>query len=176
MAKLSCFGQKCAEMRKRFGVNQAAVAEKMGYTQEYLSKLENGRKPLTIALLKKYLAAFQSLSGQAPVQTGKEPGIFSLADQLEFTRDIFEHSDKIEMPLSGISIAHRGSLARLAAVLTVDEFYPLEILDGRFKPWLPINKAVDLLKEAPEQFEPGVFDLQYRFDGYYKNKNRGNNE
>jgi transcriptional regulator with XRE-family HTH domain len=123
--KSTYFGLKCAEMRKKPGVNQSVVAEKMGYTQEYLSKLENGQKPLTVQVLKKYLAAFYEIGKEASNHSAKSLGVFPLDDQLEFTRDLFDQADKIEIHLSDVSVAHRDNITRLAAILAVDDFFPI---------------------------------------------------
>jgi len=170
MAELTYFGQKCVEMRKRLCITQAELAEKMGYTQEYLSKLENGQKPLTIPLLKNYLAAFKKLGQKESNKSGDNSGIFPLDEQLEFTRDLFDCSGKIEIDLSAISIIHRNSLTRLLAILTVDDLYPLDNYNKRIFSWLRVNEAVSILKEDPCQYQPVPLDLPHRKEGYYKNK------
>ena len=169
MRELTFFGQKCAEMRKRLGITQDELAKKMGYTQEYLSKLENGRKTLTIPLLKNYLAAFKELGQNELNKGGDTSGIFPLEEQLEFTRELFDHSGKIEIDLSNVTIIHRNSLTRMAAILTLDDFFPMDVLDNRFISWMPVNKAVDLLRDDPELNKPGPLELAHRLDGYYKN-------
>ena len=170
MAELTYFGRKCAEIRKRLNITQAEVAAEIGYSQEYLSKLENGQKPLTIALLKKYLSAFAELGKKEPTQWGENPGLFPLNEQLEFTCELFERSGKIEINLPDISIIHRNSITKLMAILVVDEFFPMDVLDGSFIPWLRVNEVVKILQEDPNQYRPDPFALEHRFDGFYKNK------
>jgi len=171
MKKLTYFGQKCAEMRKRLGITQVELADKMGFDQGYLSKLENGHKPLNIQLIRKYLAAFQELGKKTSNQRIEDSGMFSLVEQFEFTREIFDHADNFEIKLSDVSIIHRNNLTRLMAILTLDEYFPEEVLDSSFISWMQANRAVNSLKTDPEEYKPGPLELGHRFDGYYKNKN-----
>jgi len=172
MKKLTYFGQKCEEMRQRLNVSQDELAKKMGFTQAYLSKLENGKKPLSIPLLKKYLAAFVELGKIKSKRKGDTSGIFTLEDQLELTRELFERSEYIEIKLSDISIIHRNSITRLMAILSVNDYFPLENPDSDFSSWLRVNEAVRILEEDPKQYKPTPLDIKNRFDGYYKNMNK----
>jgi hypothetical protein len=139
-----------------------------------LSKLENGQKPLTVQVLKKYLTAFYEIGKETSNHLAESLGVFPLEDQLEFTRDLFDQTDKIEINLSGVSIAHRDNITRFAAILAVDDFFPMDILDSRFISWIPANKAIKHLEEAPQHYKPGPFEFPHRFEGggYYKNRRR----
>jgi transcriptional regulator with XRE-family HTH domain len=172
MVNMTYFAQKCAEMRKKLGINQTEIAKIMGFSQEYLSKLENGQKPLTIPLLKKYLAAFQEIGKKIPNQWEENMGIFPLDDQLEFFRELFDYSDKIEINLSDISIIHRQSLTRLMAILVMDDYYPMDNFKKRRFSWLRVNNAVKALEEDPEQYQPNALDLEPLPEQYYKNKKK----
>ena len=129
------FGSYCEKLRKRLNINITKAAKAIGFSQPYLTQLENGTEPLNTIALLKCLKGYTSF-GNIPVET-----------KLELLYEMLELMETIEIDLSQVTIINRENLLRFIAIFLLNETYPPGALQS--VPWNRVSSYIPNLKEAP---------------------------
>ena len=129
------FGLYCQELRRLLKINISQAAQIIGFSQPYLTQLENGTEPLTsIALLK-------CLKGYTGIEN------IAVESKLEILYEMLQMVETIEIDLSQVKIINRENLLRLIAELLLNEQYPPDAWGSI--PWNIVSSYVRGLQAVP---------------------------
>ena len=129
------FGRYCKILRRKLGMTMTEAASLIGYSQSYLTQLENGTEKLTSESFLKCFKGYTS-ADDILIQT-----------KLKLMYEMLECVETIEIDLSSITIIHRENLLRLFAELLLNETYPPGEVD--YNPWYPVSAYITGLKNPP---------------------------
>ncbi|MDR1901462.1 MAG: helix-turn-helix transcriptional regulator [Treponema sp.] len=135
------FGHYCKVLRSKLGLTIKDVAARMGYTQPYITQVENGTTPLTFEFLNRCIAAYTN-----KLNTSEK---ITLETRFRLCCEVISTLGKIEIDLSKTTCVHRENLDRLMTALLLNQKYPENSLDVIY--WTHINTCVEVLAEDPER-------------------------
>ena len=124
-------------MRHELKITMTEAASLIGYSQSYLTQLENGTEKLSSDTLIKCFKGYSSAEGT------------TIEIKLELMYEMLECVETMEINLSNITIIHRENLLRLFAELMLNETYPPEY--AGCIPWNRITGYIEGMKEPPPQ-------------------------
>ena len=131
------FGRYCEALRHNLKITMTEAASLIGYSQSYLTQLENGTEKLSSNTLLKCFKGYSSANGT------------TIETKLELMYEMLECVETMEIDLSSITIIHRENLLRLFAELLLNETYPPGY--AGCIPWNRISGYIEGMKEPPPQ-------------------------
>jgi predicted transcriptional regulator len=169
-------GEQLRALRGAQGINQAAMAARLGISVSYLSQLENGERPLTAvvagALRRTWPAALAAIEGEAPARR-----LGALADALadpalapllpEAAARLAEERPEIADRLVALHAAKRAAEERLAiAEETMTTGASARMPWEAIRDWFheagnyidPLDRAAEAMAEESSDFETMLAD------------------
>jgi transcriptional regulator with XRE-family HTH domain len=135
------FGQCCAKLRQQQHLTLKEVAQLMGVSQPYITRVENGTEKLTFEFLQKCIQVYTHRTDE------NVPEEVALEVKFELTFWFVSTLEKIELDLSKISIVRRENLNQVIAALLLDSKYPMTAPSYKPLYWNHINSVLDHLNE-----------------------------
>jgi hypothetical protein len=115
------------------------AASLIGYSQSYLTQLENGTEKLSSKSLIKCLKGYSSADG------------IKTETKLELLYEMLQMVETVEFDLTNITIVNRDNLLRFFAELLLNDTYPLETIGCI--PWNRISGYIDGMREPPPKID-----------------------
>jgi transcriptional regulator with XRE-family HTH domain len=142
MSKLTTeFGKLCRSYRAKLGMNMTQFAEKTGKKQSIISKIEQGKYPVSLEYIKKSISIY---------------GIRENSEKMEFLLSCFRSIDRFEIPIKELGALRKEWLTAIFIFGNVKKFNP----DG-WDDLITWNKDFlsKLEKQKPEVITLGKSDL-----------------
>ena len=126
--KVTNFGKWCRRLRIDKGLSMSEMAEKLGYKQNHVSQIEQGKTNPSLEFLEKCLKVYE----------------IPEAEKADFIAQALSSSDRIVLELEKITIIPKEDLAKLLAVLvfSLKEPYPAS------EEWNAVTKALKRLLDG----------------------------
>jgi transcriptional regulator with XRE-family HTH domain len=131
--KITAFGKQCRTLRIDKGWTMAEVADRVGYKQNYIAQVENGKFNPS----KEFLSKSAELYGL----TGTE--------KVKFFANALLASRRIEIKLGDIAIIPKEDFAKLLAILVFNQEGPYPAGDKE-KAWKAVTYCMDILRKEIE--------------------------
>lgn len=122
-------GARLRRLRESHGLNQSALAERLGISPSYLNQLERGKRPLTVAVLLRvteefgvdadFFAARDSAKLMADVKLAIQDGLGSQVSEGDIA-ELATRLPDVAAALVNLHRKHRDAVEQTAALLTAE--------------------------------------------------------
>jgi transcriptional regulator with XRE-family HTH domain len=139
--KITEFGRLCRTYRASLGMNMANIANITEKTQSTITKIEQGKIPVSLEFIKKSIKAYK---------------IEEIPKQMEFLLFYLNSSEAIEIPLAGLSSRRKEWLTALLILGDINLLHP--------KGWDELMNWINSFSIKLNELKPGSVTLGDKYE------------